>query len=229
MINLILLITLAQSLCLKARLLHRLLRLAEEHPACALHALSGLGPAQLQKLLLFGGLPTIVNGLVSAPDSSVTLLSNMTIHCSQSLIPELVAQPAMVTALATCLGDGKRADPPFQACIAHLLADLAGKIASSEKNDHAVTTSSSCLHALEDEALPRACELLREEPPALPRLSAACALLAARLLPISRTACRLVTQHMKALEPVVAALVKAHKYKEAQEVLRAAGEFAREP
>ena len=62
-----------------------------------------------------------------------------------------------------------------------------------------------------------------------PQLATGCALLAARLVPGSKTACRLVTQHTRALEPAVAALVQARRYAEAQALLKAAGEFAREP
>ena len=213
-----------QGVCLKSRLLQRLLRLAAEHPAAALCALSGLSGFQASKIFLYGGVPLLLEALAAAPGPCLAILDKVAAQSPSSLMTELANRPAAVASLSSCLGDSDRVDGDAQACAAMLLANLAGAVQTG-----ASAAAPPCVQPLVDEALPRACELLRDEGLAPQQLATGCALLAARLVPGSKTACRLVTQHTRALEPAVAALVQARKYAEAQAMLKAAGEFAREP
>lgn len=214
-----------QGVCLKSRLLQRLLRLAPEHPAAALCALSGLSGFQASKIFLYGGVPLLLEALAAAPGPCLAILDKVAAQSLSSLMTELANRPAAVASLSSCLGDSDRVDGDAQACAAMLLANLAGAVVQ----EGAPAATPPCVQPLVDEALPRACELLRDEGLAPQQLATGCALLAARLVPGSKTACRLVTQHTRALEPAVAALVQARKYAEAQALLKAAGEFAREP
>ena len=199
----------------------------------ALEALCTADPAHnLKKLAWGGGLAALVP-LVEPPSSptAASALSLLLLALEQDPYhAESLAYPGLIEALAVLIADPDVA-LPLQVGAARVLAAVA---ALRTRTDDAT-------QALNDFALPRACEVLHqvesiwskgapsvrscEEAP----LHAACAVLVAYLCLGSELCCHVVLFHAEALRTVASVLTGSHEFGLVEAVLGATGRYAAQP